>query len=363
MHGPQAQATLLQTLGIPAQYAPEVNLAAVQQKVAQGGVAAISTPNHYFFIQGYDPNTGLYDTGNSGTAYRNGKRYMTADEIRQLGGGSFSGQYLSTEPGAQNPAAAPIAQNAQPQISVDANGRVQGLRGGVAQQSYQPQPSTAQIPESLANNPLVQQAIQVAQQHGIDPGVFVRQIQQESGFNPNAVSPAGARGIAQLMPQWWQGKFDPNDPNVALPFAANLMSTLLQKYNGDYRKALAAYNAGEGAVDKYGGVPPYQETQAYIQHILGDGNGVWAQPMPQPPGQTPNISQFPLPNARPGAQVQMNPMAKMFGYTGQSMPGVAPMPIVQMGQTAFTPFGQMRTEFGQDSMQPPTVNYTPRLIS
>src|SRR3990172_8728549 len=115
-----------------------------------------------------------------------------------------------------------------------------------------------------------------AQKYGVDPDVFEKQIGQESGFNPRAESPAGAKGIAQLMPPHWN-QVDPLDPKASLDYAARLMAGYLKQFNGDYAKALAAYNAGPGAVQQYGGVPPYKETQSYIKTILGDG-GSGGQP-------------------------------------------------------------------------------------
>lgn len=104
---------------------------------------------------------------------------------------------------------------------------------------------------------------------GIDPDIFVKQIDQESGFNPNAVSPAGAIGIAQLMPGTAAGLgIDPWDPYASLTAAARLMRSYLDRF-GDYALALAAYNAGPGAVERYGGVPPFAETQSYVTTILG----------------------------------------------------------------------------------------------
>ncbi|HXJ31396.1 MAG TPA: lytic transglycosylase domain-containing protein [Gemmatimonadales bacterium] len=108
-----------------------------------------------------------------------------------------------------------------------------------------------------------------AQRAGIDPQIFVAQIQQESGFDPTAKSPAGALGVAQFMPTTAQGVgVDPTDPYASLDAAARLDAQNLKKYNGDYSKVLAAYNAGGGAVDQYGGVPPFAETQNYVKTIL-----------------------------------------------------------------------------------------------
>ncbi|MBO0796178.1 MAG: lytic transglycosylase domain-containing protein, partial [Ktedonobacteraceae bacterium] len=98
------------------------------------------------------------------------------------------------------------------------------------------------------------QYVAIARQDAIDAGIppdyFVRQINAESGFNPNAVSPAGAVGIAQFLPSTAAGLgFDPYDPIAALKGAAKYMATYYNKYGQDYAKALAAYNAGSGTVD------------------------------------------------------------------------------------------------------------------
>ena len=128
--------------------------------------------------------------------------------------------------------------------------------------------------------PLQDYARQMAQRYGVDPDIFVRQIQQESGFRTDARSPAGATGIAQFMPDTARGLgIDPNDPYQALEGGARLMRQNLDRYGGDYRKALAAYNAGPGAVDRYGGVPPFEETQRYLSSILG-GAGSRSAPTP-----------------------------------------------------------------------------------
>jgi hypothetical protein len=119
----------------------------------------------------------------------------------------------------------------------------------------------------VAGGPLQDYARQAALKAGVDPDIFVRQIQQESGFNPGARSPAGAQGIAQIVPKFHPG-VDVTDPYASLDYAANLMKSNVGKYGGDYAKALAAYNAGGGAVDKYGGVPPFEETQRYVSTIL-----------------------------------------------------------------------------------------------
>jgi len=92
-------------------------------------------------------------------------------------------------------------------------------------------------------------ACQAARDAGIDPAIFVRQINEESGFNPGEVSPAGAEGIAQFMPETAAGMgINPWDPQSALEGAAKYMARLQANFGGNYAMALAAYNAGSGAV-------------------------------------------------------------------------------------------------------------------
>jgi hypothetical protein len=102
--------------------------------------------------------------------------------------------------------------------------------------------------------------------YGIDPDNFAAQINQESGFNPRARSPAGARGIAQIMPATAAGwGVNPDDPKAALAAAAKNMKRYLDAYGGSWAKALTAYNAGPGRVGK----PLFPETANYIKRILG----------------------------------------------------------------------------------------------
>ncbi len=111
-------------------------------------------------------------------------------------------------------------------------------------------------------------ARQMAHKHGIDADMFVRQIQQESRFDPSAKSPAGACGIAQIMPgtaKDWQ--VDPWDPVAALDAAARAMKRYYDQFHR-WDWALAAYNAGPGAVRKYNGIPPFSETRHYVKTIL-----------------------------------------------------------------------------------------------
>lgn len=108
-----------------------------------------------------------------------------------------------------------------------------------------------------------------ARKHGVPEDLFLRLVQQESGFNPNALSHKGAIGLAQLMP--FTAKrlgVDPKDPAQNLEGGARYLKQQFTTF-GTWRLALAAYNAGPGAVQKHGGVPPYRETKNYVKVIWG----------------------------------------------------------------------------------------------
>jgi soluble lytic murein transglycosylase-like protein len=110
-----------------------------------------------------------------------------------------------------------------------------------------------------------------AQRNGVDPALLKGLIRQESNFDPSARSGAGAVGLTQLMPATATslGVTDPTDPAQAIEGGAKYLRAQLDRFGGDPAKALAAYNAGPGAVTRYGGVPPYAETQQYVQRVLG----------------------------------------------------------------------------------------------
>jgi hypothetical protein len=112
------------------------------------------------------------------------------------------------------------------------------------------------------------------ERHQIDPDFLNSVIRAESGFNNRAVSKKGAQGLMQLMPQTASqlGVTNSFDPNANVEGGTKYLRELLEKYNFDVVKALAAYNAGSKRVDQYHGVPPYYETQAYIARIIRDYN-------------------------------------------------------------------------------------------
>ena len=105
--------------------------------------------------------------------------------------------------------------------------------------------------------------------YGVPATLLAAVAKQESGYNAGAVSPAGARGLMQIMPATAQGLgVDPMQPSQAVDGAARLLKDLIAKF-GRVDHALAAYNAGPGAVMRYGGIPPYPETQRYVPAVLG----------------------------------------------------------------------------------------------
>lgn len=144
---------------------------------------------------------------------------------------------------------------------------------------FNPRLSTTEV-NSMADN-----IIRYSTQYGVDPYLVVAVIAAESRFNPNARSYAGAMGLGQLMPATAAAHgVDAYDPVANLHTAIRIIRRNLDTYNGDWNRALAAYNAGRGAVNRYGGVPPYRETRDYLWRIYDYWcrlNGTTPEPRPR----------------------------------------------------------------------------------
>ena len=122
---------------------------------------------------------------------------------------------------------------------------------------------------SRNKNAFDQMIRQAAQQHGVSEGLIKAVMHTESGFNINARSPVGAQGLMQLMPATAR-RFNVSnayDPQQNIFGGARYLSWLLKRFNGNTQLAIAAYNAGEGNIDKYGGIPPFRETQDYVRRV------------------------------------------------------------------------------------------------
>jgi soluble lytic murein transglycosylase-like protein len=145
-------------------------------------------------------------------------------------------------------------------------------------------------PPAPTTDPIDQIVQQSAERHRVDPALVKAVISTESGWNPNAISRKGAEGLMQLIPDTAErfGVGNPFDPAQNVEGGTTYLKWLLDRYNGDLRKTLAAYNAGEGAVDHVGGVPRYRETQEYVQKVThayfepGSGRNptLWEPPKP-----------------------------------------------------------------------------------
>ena len=137
-------------------------------------------------------------------------------------------------------------------------------------------PSTSEVmamtpTDSTGSIPYLTEITTAADKYGVDPALLAGLVKAESNFNPKAQSGVGAKGLTQLMDATAKGLGVSNsfDVQQSLDGGAKFLGGLLKQFHGDQSLALAAYNAGPGAVQKYGGIPPYQETQRYVPKVLG----------------------------------------------------------------------------------------------
>jgi soluble lytic murein transglycosylase-like protein len=138
--------------------------------------------------------------------------------------------------------------------------------------------TTAATTTTGGGTPYAAEITAAATRNGVDPNVLSGLIRAESNFDPSATSPAGAQGLTQLMPGTAAGLgvTNPLDPAQSIEGGARYLRQQLDHFGGDVTKALAAYNAGPGAVERFGGVPPYEETQSYVRRVLGYAQGAVA---------------------------------------------------------------------------------------
>jgi soluble lytic murein transglycosylase-like protein len=174
------------------------------------------------------------------------------------------------------------------QAALQANGTAESaLKANSAAESAMPVGSGADnqaktntagknIPNSGGNPNLEEIIGAMGQKYGVDSNLIKEVVKAESGFNSHAVSRAGAKGLMQLMPSTASsyGVRDSFDSIQNLDGGTHFLKDLLDRYQGNIPLALAAYNAGPGAVDKYDGIPPYSETQAYVKKIMTGLNGI-----------------------------------------------------------------------------------------
>lgn len=140
-----------------------------------------------------------------------------------------------------------------------------------------------------------------AQEFNVDPALVAAVAQQESNGRQSAVSPVGALGVMQLMPDTATGLgVDPSNQKDNIRGGAKYLKQMLDRYNGDIDKALAAYNAGPRAVDEYGGIPPYKETQKYVNAVKG-----YYEQNKQKKGQSVNISNHTFYTVKPGKESEV----------------------------------------------------------
>ena len=158
-------------------------------------------------------------------------------------------------------------------------GQIASIQHDDSSPSSSSQPADAQLPAAsqlaAPQGATIQDFVYAAsQKHGVDADLIQSVIRAESGFNPKAVSRKGARGLMQLMPATASklGVANSMDPAANVEGGTQYLHELLQRYNNDLIKALAAYNAGPERVEKYKGVPPYRETYAYVSRIIADFN-------------------------------------------------------------------------------------------
>lgn len=182
--------------------------------------------------------------------------------ISQVRQGSATSFAAALNAASANSVAVPVATASASTPTVNASAAATPLAG------------SANSAGSSGTTPYDGAIVQAAARYNLDPAVLHGLIRQESGFDPNSRSSAGALGLTQLMPGTASslGVSNPLDPVQSIEGGARYLSQMMSQFGGNTEEALAAYNAGPGAVQRYGGVPPYAETRDYVNKVLGYAN-------------------------------------------------------------------------------------------
>jgi soluble lytic murein transglycosylase-like protein len=188
---------------------------------------------------------------------------------------------IASSTGAQQPAAATSTNFQQQLMQASAGGPGLGTMIGTAGATAT---AATGATGSGGDGPYKAEIDAAAAKYGLDPALLRGLIRQESNFDPNAGSPAGAQGLCQLMPGTAAalGCTNVHDPAQNIDAGARYLRQQLDAFGGDVAKALAAYNAGPGAVQRYGGVPPYAETQNYVRQVQAYAAQYRSQSQSQP---------------------------------------------------------------------------------
>jgi hypothetical protein len=192
----------------------------------------------------------------------------------------------------------PVAAVAQVEVATSAGGRTVIHNENEAQRGRRLSTRLVEPPRADLL-PLIERH---AFARGLDPHLVRAVVQAESGYNPYALSVKGAQGLMQLMPETAAelAVADPFDPAENLRGGTEYLDRMIRRFDGRIELALAAYNAGPGAVERYGGVPPYRETRDYVARVLGLWRGAPAPDMTVPASGV-RFASWPPPSGGPGS--------------------------------------------------------------
>ena len=205
---------------------------------------------------------------------------------------------IASSNGAQQPSEAANTNFQQQLLQASAGGPGIGTSGATAT-------AAAATGASGGDGPYKAEIDAAAAKYGVDPALLRGLIRQESNFDPNAGSPAGAQGLCQLMPGTAAalGCTNVHDPAQNIDAGARYLRQQPDAFGGDVAKALAAYNAGPGAVTRYGGVPPYAETQTYVRQVQAYAAQYRSESQSQPQSQLQPAAAIGTPGSLPYSTV------------------------------------------------------------